>query len=36
MQASTKNSDFFDNLKKGWHYEENEYIMDSPKIHKYK
>ena len=31
MQARTKNSDFFDNLKKGWHYEGNKYIMNSPK-----
>lgn len=31
MQARTKNSDFFDNLKKYWHYKENKYIMNSPK-----
>lgn len=31
MQASTKNSDFFDNLKKYWHYEKNKYIKNSPK-----
>ena len=31
MQARTKNSDFFDNLKKGWHFKKNKYIMNSPK-----
>ncbi len=31
MQVSTKNSDFFNNLKKSWHFKENKYIKNSPK-----